>query len=41
MLLVLIKDGFNFVGWFIDVDKIILFEVIIMLLGNIIFYVLW
>jgi uncharacterized repeat protein (TIGR02543 family) len=35
------KDGFNFVGWFADVDRTIPFEVTIMPLGNTTLYALW
>lgn len=35
------KDGFNFVGWFTDVDKTIPFEATTMPLGNTTLYALW
>ena len=35
------KDGFNFVGWFTDVDKTIPFEETTMPLGNTTLYALW
>lgn len=36
-----IKEGYIFDGWFVDVDKIIVFDFLIIILSDIIIYVKW